>query len=172
MTLVFSGKPLEWISSYLSDRNQTVTIDGKLSNPVKMNFSVPQGSVLDPNMFTLYTKPVRAICAKHGLNHHYYADDGQLYLSFQPTCKVSQSDAVNRVENCLIEIVDWMNRNMLKLNADKTELIVFSSQRNEKLVNSITIQIGEEKINSSKCVRNLGAFLDSNMTMEKRYIHV
>lgn len=89
-----AGKPLEWVASYLSDRYQTVTIDGKLSKPVLMKYSVPQGSVLGPKFFTMYTKPVGIICKKHGLNHHFYADDGKLYLSFKPTNSVSQKDGL------------------------------------------------------------------------------
>ena len=84
-----AGKPLEWMSSYLSGHYQTVTIDGKLSEPVKMTFSVPQGSVLGPKFYTIYTTPVGAICKKHGLEYHFYADDSQLYLSFKPTDQVT-----------------------------------------------------------------------------------
>ena len=116
----------------------------------------------------MYTKPVGSICMKHGLNYHYYADDGQLYLSFKPACIDAKNKTLQRVEKCLSEIVSWMNNNMLKINADKTEVIVFTSQRNEKYVESISVNIGEENIKPSKCVRNLGAMLDTNMTMEKQ----
>ena len=53
-----TGKSLDWISSYLSDRQQTVCIDGTKSRPVVMHFGVPQGSVLGPIFYTMYTKPV------------------------------------------------------------------------------------------------------------------
>lgn len=162
-----AGEPLELINSYLGDRYQTVTIDGKLSKPVLMKYSVPQGSVLGPKFFTMYTKPVGGICKKHGLSHHFYADDSQLYLSFKPTSVVSRAEAIRRVENCLKEIVTWMNENMLKLNADKTEVILFTSQNNEKHIDSITVKIGDADIKPSGYVRNLGAFLDSKMNMDK-----
>ena len=63
-----AGKLLEWMTSYLSGRYRTVTIDGKLSEPVVMNFSVPQGSVLGPKFYTMYTAPIGAICKKHDLS--------------------------------------------------------------------------------------------------------
>ena len=66
-----AGKPLEWMTSYLSGRYQTVTIDGKLSEPVLMNFSLPQGSVLGQKFYTMYTTPIAAICKKHGLEYHF-----------------------------------------------------------------------------------------------------
>ena len=80
-----TDKPLAWMSSYLSDRFQTVCVDGKLSSPVHMKYSVPQGSVLGPKNYIMYTKPVGDICRRHGLHHHFYADDSQLYLSFKHT---------------------------------------------------------------------------------------
>jgi hypothetical protein len=56
---------------------------------------------------------------------------------------------------------------MLKINADKTEVIVFTSQKNEKHIESISVKIGGEDIKPSKCVRNLGAFLDSKMSISR-----
>lgn len=162
-----TAKPLKWIASYLEDRYQSVCIDGKLSKPVLMKFSVPQGSVLGPKFYTMYTKPVGIICRKHGLQHHFYADDSQLYLSFKPTDQASQAETLCRVEACLKDIVFWMNSNMLKLNTDKTEVIVFSSQRNSTLVGELHVTVGESKIEPSTSVRNLGALFDSRMDMEQ-----
>ena len=68
-------KPLEWITSYLQDRKQTVYINGVLSNPVTLDF---KGFVLGPKFYTMYTKPLGAICKDHGLQYHLYADDSQL----------------------------------------------------------------------------------------------
>ena len=125
-----SGNALSWISSYLTDRFQTVCIEGELSEPVLLKYSVPQGSVLGPKFFTMYTKPVGAICSRHGLLYHFYADDSQLYISFKPMDNVSKYEALHRIECCLTEIIVWMNNNILKLNADKTEVMLFSSKRN------------------------------------------
>ena len=101
------NKPLQWISSYLSNRYQTVCIDGELSKPVLMKFSVPQGSVLGPKYYTMYTKPVGSICKNHGLSHHFYADDSQLYLSFKPTDNVAHTVALCLAGSCLNDIVAW-----------------------------------------------------------------
>jgi len=162
----FAEKPLQWVASYLSDRFQTVSIDGKVSEPVLLTFSVPQGSVLGPKFYTMYTKPVGEICKKHGLGHHFYADDSQLYLSFEPTDGAAQNETLNRVEKCLQDIISWMNTNMLKLNTDKTEVIVFSSQNNAKFVEGLTVKVGDSTIKPSQFVRNLGAWFDSRMNME------
>lgn len=159
---------LSWISAYLHGRQQTVCVEGELSDPVTMNFGVPQGSVLGPKYFTMYTKPVGAICGKHGLVHHFYADDSQLYISFKPIDIVSKSEAINRVESCPTEIILWMNRNMLKLNAEKTEVMLFSSKNNLKHVENMTITVDETSILASNdSIRNLGAHFTPQMDMEK-----
>ena len=160
-------KSLSWMRSYLTDRYQTVCIDGKMSKPVRMRFSVPQGSVLGPKFYTMYTKPVGLICKKYGLRHHFYADDSQLYISFKPIDNLSKRETLRRVQMCLCEILIWMHTNMLKLNSDKTEMIVFASNKNEVSSQEIKINIGNTEIKPSLVVRNLGAMLDSKMDMEQ-----
>ena len=71
-----SGIALDWIQSYLYDRGQTVKIGENLSDSYTIKFGVPQGSVLGPILFTLYTTPLSSIIKKHSLvNHQLYADD-------------------------------------------------------------------------------------------------
>ena len=157
------SKSFRWITFYLSNRYQTVCINGELSKPVLMKFSVPQGSVLGPKYYTMYTKPVGSICRNHGLVHHFYADDLQLYLSFRPTDKVAHTEALFRVDSSLNEIVARIHDNMLKLYTDKTEVIVFASQR----ISNVIVTVGETNIEASSCVKSNGASLDSKLNMEK-----
>ena len=161
-----SNNPLAWVSSYLSERFQTVSVNGEQSQPVLMKYSVPQGSVLGPKYFTMYTKPVGAICRSHGLLHHFYADDSQVYISFKPIDTVSQTEALHRIENCLTDIIIWMNTNMLKLNTDKTEVMLFTSKANAKYVENVSVKIGKSLIQSTDHVRNLGAIFSPSMEME------
>ena len=82
------GMALQWIESYLTNWTQRVVIGdmkttGAKSESMSLKFGVPQGSVLGPILFTLYTCPLGQICAKHVL-YHLYADDQQIYLSFKP----------------------------------------------------------------------------------------
>jgi hypothetical protein len=161
-----SNTPLAWVSSYLSERFQTVSVNGEKSQPVLMRYSVPQGSVLGPKYFTMYTKPVEAICRSHGLLHHFYADDSQVYLSFKPIADLSQIEALHRIERCLADIIAWMNTNMLKLNTDKTEVMLFTSKANAKYVENISVKVGQSMIKPTDRVRNLGAIFSPSMDME------
>jgi len=162
-----SDKCLSWINSYLSKRFQTVCVDGELSEPVLMKYSVPQGSVLGPKYFIMYTKPVGDICRAHGLIHHFYADDSQIYIAFKPMDSVSQNKAIKRVEHCLSDIVSWMNLNMLKLNTDKTEVMLFASQTHAKQLEPVSLCIGDSVIQSTSKVKNLGATFTTSMDMEQ-----
>ena len=121
------GVALKWFESYLKDRTQTVQIGSCTSTPVTLKYGVPQGSVLGPILFTMYTTPLGNIIRKHGLNFHLYADDTQLYISFQPGVSVSKETAISCLEACIKDIQIWMTNNLLKLNDDKTELIVITT---------------------------------------------
>ena len=57
-----------------------------------------KGPFSGPKNYTLYTKPVGAICKKHGLNHHFYADDSQLYMTFKPKDLNSRQKALQKIE--------------------------------------------------------------------------
>ena len=76
----------------------------------------------------LYTSPVADIIKSHDLQYHFYADDTQLYITFNTDSADDACLAKSRVEHCVEEIDRWMISNKLKLNVDKTELIVFSSK--------------------------------------------
>ena len=122
---------LKWFESYLSDRTQSVCIDGKHSAKRKLKYGVPQGSVLGPILFTLYTSTLREVIQPFGLDFHLYADDTQLYITFDPTSKQSTDEVLKNIESCALAIKSWMNSHLLKLNESKTELLVISSTKNK-----------------------------------------
>ncbi len=66
------GKALQWFSSYLSDRVQSVHVQGKSSRSMPLLHGVPQGSVLGPILFTIYTLPLGDIMRKHGVSCFMY----------------------------------------------------------------------------------------------------
>ena len=99
-----SGCALTLIRSYLTGRSQMVKFGELRSDPVTLHFGVPQGSVLGPILFTLYTCPLGQIFKVHGLMYHLYADDIQLYLSFKLSTPGAQSMCLKTIENCIEDI--------------------------------------------------------------------
>ena len=73
-----SGSALDWIRSYLSPRNQCVSIQSAMSATTKYTLGVPQRSVLGPVLFSLYISPIAHIATAYGLMQQKYVDDTQL----------------------------------------------------------------------------------------------
>lgn len=148
------GCTLQWIRSYLTDRYQSVVIGTSNSRKCHLTFGVPQGSVLGPKLYCLFSKPIGEICRRHGMDYHCYADDTQVYMVIKP--KDSWANYVNKLEMCLSDISSWMTRNMLKLNEDKTELIIFTPKHLECSVPDLKLKVGNSTISSVPSVKNLG----------------
>ncbi|KAL9979250.1 hypothetical protein ACROYT_G016884 [Oculina patagonica] len=152
---------LEWFRSYLSDRHQVVKVNGSQSSRRKLRCGVPQGSVLGPILFLLYTSPLGDIMRYHQVKFHLYADDTQLYLTF----KSSPEMAKTAMEACVRDIDTWMTANMLKMNRDKTELLVLKA-RHRPLPPLTSISVCDEDIDLSSKARNIGVIFDTSMSME------
>ena len=104
---------LSWFSSYFRDRHQFVQIASFESDKVPLSSGCPQGSVLGPISFNLYTAPLARIIQQHGLAYHKYADDLQVYID----CSLDDIPMTkNKLEACLADIRKWMLRWHLKIN--------------------------------------------------------
>ena len=161
-----TGDALDWFRSYLSGRIQRVVIEDSVSVDQELVFGVPQGSVLGPRIYCMYTKPVSDIIQRHGLSHHSYADDTQLYMTMDHSNN-DWRDGLARIELCVSEIREWMKQNMLKLNDDKTELIVFTSKYKQDLYNDLSITIGDTVVDCSSQVKDLGVIFDRVLSLRQ-----
>ena len=103
------GTVLSWISSFLKDKTQTVTLAGLRSNTSDVKCGMPQGSVLGPVLFLLYTTEVTAIAS--------CVDDTQLHIHRMVE---DLQSSIPYLVTCIDEINCMMSANYLKLNTDKT----------------------------------------------------
>ena len=151
-----SGTVLEWFRSYLQDRNYFISIGDYTSDLTNMTCGVPQGSTLGPVLFNLYMLPLGLIMQKHKIAYHNYADDTQLYIA------LSSDDyaPIDSLCQCIEQINDWMCKNFLQLNNDKTEIIVFGAKE-ERL--KVTVHLESLSLKPKDQVKSLGIIIDSDL---------
>lgn len=164
-SLGIAGNAIRWLGSYLSGRTQRVVIDSAASDDVLLQFGVPQGSVFGPKGYSMYTGPLGNIFRKYNMSHMLYADDSQSYTIVKANDSLSQS--ASNIQSCLSEVKEWMNANMLKLNCDKTEFIIFSPRHSNNPAQNLHIELDHATLSPAPFVKNLGVIQDCNLTMEK-----
>ena len=158
-----TGTAFSLISSYLLNRTQSVTIQSHTSPSSPLLTGVPQGSVLGPLLFCLYTTPLSYIFTNSSVSFHLYADDTQLYISFSSSDSVSN---LNTLSSTLDSVYTWLSSNRLPVNPSKTEhLLLGTPQQRSKLVSSSIFFRENILIPSDKC-RNLGVIFDSDLTFK------
>ena len=155
------GTVLRWFASYLRNRCQAIKIGSTLSELSNLIYGVPQGSVLGPLLFSLYTTPLSKIIRLHPhIKFHFYADDTQLYIHLSHK---NASSALTKLNACLHDVQEWMSLSKLKLNPEKTEFIVFGSKaQRQKIFSHFPASILGSLLHPVDSVRNLGVWFDAD----------
>ena len=156
------GIAIQWFNLYLTERTQSVYLAGEMTAPRKLVCGVPQGSVLGPLLFILYTVDIGLLIRTHGLLYHCYADDTQIYFFCQPT----ECDALKfKVIACISGMAGWMKSNRLKLNMSKSEFVWCATTRHLHLADMTPFHLNDGDVTSALSIRNLGAYFDANIDM-------
>ena len=166
-----TGVALSWFKSYLDGRTFAVKLNSSTSKSGMLLFGVPQGSILGPILFVLYTKEIQNIARKHGLTIQLYADDSQLYIGFDATSEANRKMILTNIEHCLLDIKEWMTNNFMLLNEQKTKFILLGKKKTFKDLPKMNIEIGESLIQNVSCGNahgtSLGIKLDDNLTLQR-----
>ena len=138
--------------------------------PASVSCGVPQGSGLGPIRFVLYTTHLSAVIERHSILHHSYADYSQLQNSATPD---RLPDLVDSTRLCNDDIKDWMTDNKLKLNDDKTEVVIISSSRMSTALSiPDSFYIGNASVPFSDTVKNLGVTLDCHLSLKTHVLNL
>ena len=150
--------------SYLSCRTQSVFVDHE-STPSVLKCGVPQGSVLGPLLFTLYTHPLSTVICQSGISDHFFADDSQRHKSSVPSDFPVLACCL---KDCIEAVAEWMADSKLKMNDDKTEVLAIGtrSKLSQVIPNLASMSISGCDIPFSQSVRNLGFYLDETLSMD------
>ena len=165
------GTVLSWFVSYLSERFQSVCVHGNIrSSPSLLAFGVPQGSVLGPVLFTLYSQPLSDIIKQNLCAFHKYADDTEISQSATPREFARAEDSI---QSCVADILSWMNSNKLMLNPEKTEVMKAGTEYwLKQVMNSNSVSMAGSTLMYKPSVKYLGVTLDETLSMEDHISNV
>jgi hypothetical protein len=143
-------------------RSFYVNLNGSKSSVFQLSYGVPQGSVLGPLLFILYTTPLSTIISKSATNHHLYADDTQLYMSFSA---IEFCQNISHLENTISLVQKWMSSHFLSLNPSKTEFLIIGLRQQLAKLNHPTISLPNSvKLCPVKSARNLDVIFYSTIS--------
>jgi len=150
---------LSWLSSYLSNRLQQVSLNGQLSTPKQVTCGVPQGSILGPLLFLIYINDMNKAINNSTVYH--FADDTNLLYSHK------NPKTLKKVMNIdLKSLYEWLCANRLSLNVSKTEFMIFRPPK-KTLSNRIVLTLNRTKIYESTKIKYLGLLLDSRLSWKE-----
>lgn len=155
------GNVLAWIKDFLSDRKQSVCVNGVLSDWSAVKSGVPQGSVLGPTLFVAFINDLPEVVSDSS-GCKMYADDTKVY-----SC-VDDSEKASVLQEDLDKLVDWADRWQLRFNSDKCTVLHLGNgndrhmyqMRNHGRVDKVDLQ-------ASECERDLGIQVDSDLKFSK-----
>jgi len=127
---------LEWSKCYLENRSQRVKFNGVLSEPMDVNFGVPQRSVLGPLLFLLYINDITEVMTAD-CSIRFFADDALIYATGS-----SREEINERLNEQMIRVDDWLNRNRLYPNVSKTKAMLIRGIRRKVAEQDFKVKSG------------------------------
>ena len=151
-----------WFSSYLSNRQQYVSIGGINSETKPIMHGVPQGSVLGPLLFLVYINDLHA-CIHFSTTRHFADDTNLLYIIDR--LKIRNRNPTRKLNIDLKSLNQWLIANKISLNATKTELIYFRDKRT--VIPKTKIKLNGITLEETTHIKYVGIIFDKHLTFRK-----
>ena len=149
----FDSESLTFIYSYLSNRKQRVKIKEEHSDWLNIVHGVPQGSILGPLCFNIYTIDMFFIVSEIDIAS--FADDNTPYIGCTDTVSV-----INKLETVSTNIFKWYEQNAMKVNAEKCHVLLTDAK-------SHTAKIGSVVIKTTNTEKLLGVTIDGKLSFQE-----
>ena len=153
----FSSSSIDWFQSYLSDRTQVTCVGDSSSSAKHISVGVPQGSVLGPLLFIIYTNELSSVVNSCELL--LYADDTVIYYSWS-----NIRDLEQKLNSDLTNLCQWFNNNFLTLNVSKCKFVLFGSQRKVRSCSQLSLKINDHVLERKDSFKYLGVTIQENLS--------
>ena len=156
------GNLLHWISDFLRDRTQYVSVNGNDSDRAKVTSGVPQGSVLGPTLFIYYINDLPSVTESKS---KIFADDTK---GFNP---IRDEEDHIKQQNCIDSFVEWSVKWLLGFNTDKCNMMHLGKNNPR---HKYTIRDGDKvsELNTTTCEKDLGVFIDPLLNFQEHMTHI
>ena len=163
-----SSTALKWLTSYLTTRCQTVCINCTLSDTLEVMNGVPQGSIFGPLLFSIYVNDLPSPPQQCPTDCYIY--DTKLYMCFP----VRDYDlAMDLMNDDLTRIRNRCFQNLLLLNPDKTNLMVYGTrQLITKLPSDFCLSLLGKDLIPGDVAKDLGVTFDRNLNFNDHIVKV
>ena len=170
--------PISWIRSYLMSRTQSVFVDGCLSPPLDIECGVPQGSILGPLMYIIFTNDIPDLVHNHLVTYKdpapycnpcgstvCYVDDATFSFGHSDPVEVT-----NTLTDQYDKIAKYMIANKLVINDDKTQLVVMGSRSTASRQAEVTLTAGQHSIVKTKTAKLLGGTISQDLKWKEHLL--
>jgi hypothetical protein len=153
------GIAIQWFQDYLKTRQQSVLLNGTVSDTMDIDYGVPQGSILGPLLFTLYINDLPNALTKTKVV--LYADDTAIFYASKDISEIQQvlTEDLRRAQN-------WLDSNKLTLNTSKTKTMLFGTPQRLRKGLSLKVETDGHTLEHVSNFKYLGAWFDNSLTWE------
>ena len=152
---------MTWFADYLSGKKQRVILDDEVSEWSDVLRGVSQGSILGSLLFNIYVNDLPDVANYSAIN--LYADDTTIYVTDRDPDSLSF-----KLSKDLQKITEWIERNGLKMNVGKTQLMVLGRKRSKSKANLVRVNLNRKQITQQTEVKYLGITIDEQLSWKKQ----